>query len=106
VASSADGTKVVAVSNSEDTYTSSDSGATWTASAAINNWSSVASSADGTKLFATDHGGNIYASVFAASTTPGTAGHLIGSPCSSAELQYVGNGQWLVLSYNGTIQAY
>jgi hypothetical protein len=68
VASSADGTKLVAVGEGAydyDTgayigspiYTSPDSGATWTqASAPRNFWSSVASSADGTKLVAVGRG--------------------------------------------------
>jgi hypothetical protein len=63
VASSADGTKLVAVTDVTQTnpvptgtgaiYVSTDSGITWTqTSAPGNNWSSVASSADGTKLLA------------------------------------------------------
>jgi hypothetical protein len=52
VASSADGTKLVAVGN-PSIYTSTDSGTTWMlASAPANSYSSVASSADGTKLVA------------------------------------------------------
>src|SRR6266536_810154 len=63
VASSADGTKLVAAAREfldscgiySDglIYTSPDSGATWTqTSAPTNSWQSVASSADGTKLVA------------------------------------------------------
>jgi len=55
VASSADGTKLVATAGGSDDfgsiYTSTDSGATWTQTAAQpNTWTSVASSADGTRL--------------------------------------------------------
>ena len=56
VASSADGTKLVATVKGGQIYTSVDSGVTWTPQAGILgslNWSSVASSADGTKLVAT-----------------------------------------------------
>src|ERR1019366_5810490 len=65
VASSADGSKLVAVSESASgdpgnpnglIYTSTDSGATWTAtSAPRTEWWAVASSADGTKLVAEDY---------------------------------------------------
>ena len=52
VASSADGTKLVATVKGGQIYTSADSGVTWTPQASSTNWSSVASSADGTKLVA------------------------------------------------------
>ena len=59
VASSPDGTKLVAVISYDRSgsggpiYTSTDSGATWTQSSALpHRWASVASSADGTKLVA------------------------------------------------------
>ena len=62
VASSADGTKLVAVSNGNINYnninnlgyiyTSTDSGVTWKQTGPQTNWTSVASSADGTKLVA------------------------------------------------------
>ena len=62
VASSADGSKLVAAC-STGVYASTDSGATWTlTSAPSNNWVSVASSADGTKLVAAVQGGGIYTS--------------------------------------------
>jgi hypothetical protein len=53
VASSADGTKLVAVTHGGSIYTSGDSGATWeSTSAPVDDWSAVASSADGTILLA------------------------------------------------------
>jgi hypothetical protein len=53
VASSADGTKLVAVVNGGGIHISPDAGVTWTAADAPNrNWSAVASSADGNKLVA------------------------------------------------------
>jgi hypothetical protein len=52
VASSADGTKLVATVKGGQIYTSVDSGVTWTPQDSSRNWSSVASSADGTKLVA------------------------------------------------------
>jgi len=52
VASSADGTKLVATVKGGMIYTSTNSGVTWGVTGASRNWSSVASSADGTKLVA------------------------------------------------------
>ena len=66
IASSADGTKLVAVDQASATgriYTSSDSGATWVARESARLWFGVASSADGTKLVATVNNGRIYTSV-------------------------------------------
>ena len=52
VASSADGTKLVAVTGLSSVYLSSDSGVTWRIRDVWHIWSSVASSADGTRLIA------------------------------------------------------
>jgi hypothetical protein len=63
VASSADGTKLVAVSQDIGIYRSLDAGATWTAlNAPSSGWSSIASSADGTTLVAAG-GDSIYISI-------------------------------------------
>jgi hypothetical protein len=53
IASSADGSKLVAAVRNGQIYTSTDSGVTWVArNAGVKQWGSVASSADGTKLVA------------------------------------------------------
>ena len=62
VASSGDGTKLVAAVNGGQLYTSTDSGANWTARDSNRNWQSVASSSDGTKLVAAVNGGQLYIS--------------------------------------------
>ena len=62
VASSADGSKLVAADYGEGLYTSTDSGVTWTARESGRNWYSVASSSDGTKLVAVVNNNNIYTS--------------------------------------------
>jgi prepilin-type N-terminal cleavage/methylation domain-containing protein len=64
VASSADGTKLVAVAQSSVIVTSNDSGATWTSqtNSGSRSWSSVTMSADGTKIAATVTNGYIYTS--------------------------------------------
>jgi len=63
VASSSDGTKLVAAVYSGQIYTSVDSGVTWTARDSSRSWTSVASSADGSKLVAVANVGPIYTSV-------------------------------------------
>ncbi len=69
VASSADGTKLVAVQYPGQIFTSTNSGVSWTVqSAPSTNWASVASSADGTKLAAAAIGGLIYTSTNAGTT--------------------------------------
>ena len=64
VASSSDGTRLMAAVRGGDIYTSTDSGVTWTAqtSAGSQSWSAVASSSDGNMLVATVSNGNIYIS--------------------------------------------
>ena len=65
IASSADGTKLVAAiynSSSGGVYISSNSGANWTAQLGAAQWSAVASSADGTKLAAAISGNYIWTS--------------------------------------------
>jgi hypothetical protein len=68
VASSADGTKLVAVVLGGQIYTSTNSGVTWAARDQNRNWASVASSADGTKLVAVVNGGQIYTSTNSGAT--------------------------------------
>ncbi|MCP5521268.1 MAG: hypothetical protein H7A46_06940 [Verrucomicrobiales bacterium] len=62
VASSADGSKLVALVYDGQIYTSTDYGASWTARDSTRNWLYVASSADGSKLVALVDGGQIYTS--------------------------------------------
>jgi hypothetical protein len=63
VASSADGTKLVAGTNGGQLYTSTDSGITWTPRENTRNWAGVASSADGSKLVGVANNGQIYTSI-------------------------------------------
>ena len=63
IASSSDGTKLVAVADDSGyIYTSTDSGASWTQRATAHDWRGVASSSDGTKLVACVNSGYIYTS--------------------------------------------
>ena len=101
LASSADGSCLIAVARGGQIYISSDAGVTWTARDSTRNWFAVASSADGRKHVAVVRGGQIYTSK--PGTTPGPAGYLVGGQFAAIELQYLGGGQFLPLSYAGTI---
>lgn len=107
VASSADGTKLVATvgdafSASGSIYTSTDSGATWTARDTARQWVAVASSADGTKLVAANYStggtGNpgIYTSV---NSGVNWTRQLAGSGCSAVASS--SDGTKLVAAFNG-----
>ena len=62
VASSADGTRLVAAVYGGKIYTSTDAGATWTPRGSDRFWSCVASSADGRRLLACERPGRLYTS--------------------------------------------
>ncbi len=64
ITSSADGSKLAAVVDGDQLYTSTDSGVTWTArlTEVARAWRSITSSADGSKLAAVVAGGKIYTS--------------------------------------------
>ncbi len=62
VASSADGSKLVAVVEGGLIYTSTDSGVTWAPRETSRSWRAVASSADGSKLVAATSIGQLYVS--------------------------------------------
>lgn len=68
VASSADGTNLVAAAVSGRLYTSGDAGTTWAVRDVNRTWVSVASSADGTNLVAAVVGGRLYTSPDAGGT--------------------------------------
>jgi photosystem II stability/assembly factor-like uncharacterized protein len=60
VASSADGTKLIALAFNGPIYTSTDSGSSWTSNNVVGYWRSVACSADGTKAVAVANPGRLY----------------------------------------------
>jgi len=99
VASSSDGNKLVAVVNGGQIYTSTDSGVTWTPRDSSRSWLLVASSSDGSKLVAAVNGGGIY-------TQPNSGvkfGYYQAGQFTALELQYVGNNQFFLLSWLGTV---
>ncbi len=101
VASSSDGTKLVAVAFGGQIYTSTDSGASWTPRESNRPWQSVTSSSDGTKLVAVVLGGQIY--TFPGPTSPGPGGALTGDSDAAIELQYIGSDRFRVLSMIGNV---
>jgi hypothetical protein len=111
VACSSDGSRLVATINSGIIYTSGNWGATWQTNNVPNSsWSCVASSSSGTTLAAGINNtttGGIYTSTAslqtATSTTAGTGGFINGSQGSSVELQYIGNNQFMPVSFSGSI---
>jgi len=104
VASSADGKRLIAADLDGFIYTSTDSGASWTPRFTNLNWRAVASSADGTKLVAATAVQEIYTS--GPTTSLGTAGSLVGAQYAAVELQYVGNGLFIPISWLGTITGF
>jgi len=113
VASSADGSKLAAVINGGGIYTSSNFGVTWAqqTNAPVKSWNAIVASADGTKLAAAINSttsGGIYVSVAStlSATTVGTTGYLIGGQGSAVELQYIGNNQFMPVSFSGNIWGY
>jgi hypothetical protein len=86
VASSADGTRLLAGTFGDSLYTSADSGVTWTPHEASLNWVSVASSADGSRLVALAFGHPLYlSSDFGATWTRHDTNRLWVAVASSAD---------------------
>ena len=101
VASSSDGSKLVAMVVNGLIYTSADSGQTWTPRESARYWYSVASSSDGSKLVAVVASGQIYTSTNHG-TTPGTTGFISGNQYETITLQYIGNNIFTVWNNPGT----
>jgi hypothetical protein len=99
VASSADGSKLVAAEQFGQLYTSTDSGLSWTARDSARSWWSVASSADGSRLVAAEQGGRLYTSVAGDATSTGAGGSLSGAQFDAIELQYIGGGMFIPLDF-------
>jgi hypothetical protein len=109
VACSADGARLIATASNGQIYLSLDSGASWTTqNSGIRTWTASNESSDGTKFMAGVSSGFIYTAQLTAvsATTAGSAGYLQGGQNTAIELQYIGNGQFLLLSHEGPLQAY
>jgi hypothetical protein len=81
-------------------------GNTWTVDDTNRFWQSVASSADGTRLVAVVSGGQIYTSTPTpmSTTTTRVTGAIGGRPFDAIDLQYVGNGLFVVRSSAGAFE--
>ncbi|MBP9901512.1 MAG: hypothetical protein KBH45_08640 [Verrucomicrobia bacterium] len=96
VASSADGSKLLAAANGGFIYTSTDYGMNWTARDSSRNWRAVASSGDGVKLAAAVNGGFIYTSTDSGTNWTPRFGSVNWSSIASSL-----NGAQLVASFAG-----
>jgi hypothetical protein len=106
VASSSDGTKLVAAQNFGGVYVSSNSGKNWTlTSAPGSGWKSLSSSSDGTKIVGANSAGEVYTLKItsAKNTTVGLTGSISGGQYDTVELQYIGNNTFDVLSSEGVL---
>jgi hypothetical protein len=107
VACSADGARMIAAANAGGVYVSLDSGVTWQQRGNLptgSTYNGAACSGDGATMAAVAAANPIYVSS-KTRTTVGATGQLIGSRLSAVELQHVGNGVFIPISYVGTIQA-
>lgn len=107
VACSTDGLRMIAgVDTSGDVYVSQDAGATWLRRSNLPtaSYTGVACSGDGGTMVAVATANAIYVSS-QTSTTLGATGQLIGSRLSAVELEHVGGGVFIPISYVGNIRA-
>ena len=107
IASSADGTKLIAVAaNDSAVYTSTNSGASWISNNVPDDagaWSAVASSANGTKLAAAQNYGGIYTSTNSGVTwqltsAPNSQWHSIASSADGSKVAAI--NYWIYTSTN------
>lgn len=107
VACSADGGRMIAVVNGGGVYVSQDMGVSWVAKTTLPaslTFTGAAASSDGSTLAAVANASGILVSS-KSSTTSGTGGRLYGSRLAAVELQYVGNGVFIPISYVGNIRS-
>jgi hypothetical protein len=111
LASSADGTKLVAtvggVGKTGYIYTSANSGLTWNQVASVQYWSAVASSADGTKLVATagtPGNGGVSGQIYVSANSGSTWTQVLNSGAQWVACASSADGSHLItVSYNGYI---
>jgi len=105
ITSSADGARLAAVFDSGGIYMSTDSGATWTQRGGLPalSWTSTAFSGDGSTIATVGSSTKIYVSS-QATTTVGTAGYLSGARLAAVELEYLGNGLFMPITFVGAVR--
>ncbi len=99
IATSSDGRFVVAATSGGTLYESSDFGATWRSTASTGSWNPIASSSDGLTLLAGNSGSALYTGSRRSFTTLGATGSLSGGQEDALQLQYVGAGLFMPISY-------
>jgi hypothetical protein len=98
---------MIAVANGGGIYISPDTGVTWQFRSNLPTtpvYNGAASSSDGSTVAVVASASGIYVSS-KATTTVGAAGALVGSRLAAVELQHVGNGVFIPVSYAGTVRA-
>jgi hypothetical protein len=90
ISASASGMTILAAASPGQLYLSQDAGASWSPQESSRSWTDVTVSGDGSKLFAVASHSQIYR----ATILPGLAG----DAGSTAELQYLGDNRWQMLS--------
>jgi Collagen triple helix repeat (20 copies)/Photosynthesis system II assembly factor YCF48 len=100
IAVSASGTRMIAGANTGQTFSSTDSGLTWTQSGSSpsGNWNELSISGDGSFAVGAGNTDSIYTSTILTNTV-GAGGYLAGSQYDSIELQYLGSGKFLPVSF-------
>lgn len=99
ITTSQDGRFVVATTDSGLIYQSTDFGKTFDSSADVGAWTGVASSSDGQILLAGKFGADLYSGTRRAYTTLGVSGFLSGGRDDAIQLQYVGGGTFVPISF-------
>lgn len=106
LACSADGSELIGGQFSFGIWESTDSGNTWTSNNLPSaSWGPVAISPNGRDIVATQNPGGIYTASWLTTTT-GASGFLSGGQGAAVELQYVGNGTFVPISFTGNISTF
>lgn len=106
VACSGDGSKQIAVQFYGDVFISTNGGTNWMDTAPPGfEWYCAAASSDGSTFLVGDDSGNLFISsaLVPVTTTVGSAGYMAGNRYAAVELQYIGNSQWMPISYVGSL---
>ncbi|WAC73808.1 hypothetical protein OU995_03460 [Roseateles sp. SL47] len=99
ITTSQDGRYVVAVTDGSLIYQSTDFGSSWQPTADAGAWTTVASSSDGLTLLAGKVNVDLYGGVRRSYTTLGVTGYISGGQDDALQLQYVGGGTFIPISY-------
>lgn len=97
-----DGRYLLGATGNDYLYGSRDGGQTWRAAGASSAWRSLAASADGRSLLA---GGALGTQQSLSDTRPGALGYVAGTSDEALALQYVGGGQFNLMSWSGIFVA-